>query len=45
LFITYARWNDAAQTAATPGSALSRTGVFGGSTSGVSYGVHFEEWF
>lgn len=45
LFITYARWNDAAQAAATPDSALSRTGVFGGSTSGVSYGLHFEHWF
>lgn len=45
LFITYARWNDAAQAAASPDSALSRTGVFGGSTSGVSYGLHFEHWF
>lgn len=45
LFVTYARWNDAAQAAATLDSTLSRTGVFGGSTSGVSYGIHFEHWF
>ncbi len=45
LFITYAKWNKAAQAAARPGSPLSSIGVFGGSTDGVSFGVHFETWF
>lgn len=45
LFATYARWNEAAQAAATPGSPLSRTGVFGGSTNGISFGVQLEHWF
>lgn len=44
-FITYAKWNDAAQAAATPGSALSSTGVFGGSTNGTSIGLQVETWF
>ena len=37
-FVTYARWNDAAQAAATPGSTLSPTGSFGANTSGISAG-------
>ena len=44
-FVTYAKWNTAAQKAATPGSTLSSTGVFGGSTNGTSYGVQVEAWF
>ena len=44
-FVTYAKWNDAAQAAATPGSTLSSTGVFGGSTNGTSIGVQVETWF
>ncbi|MDC8757789.1 maltoporin [Janthinobacterium fluminis] len=44
-FVTYAKWNDAAQRAATPGSALSSTGVFGGKTNGMSYGLQVESWF
>jgi maltoporin len=44
-FVTYAKWNDAAQAAATPGSTLSSTGVFGNSTNGTSYGVQVESWF
>lgn len=45
VFVTYAKWNDAAQRAATSGSALSRTGVFGGRVHGISYGVQVETWF
>ncbi len=44
-FVTYAKWNDAAQTAAPAGSALSSSGVFGGKTNGISFGVQFETWF
>lgn len=44
-FVTYATWNRAAQTAATPGSSLSESGVFGGNTHGVSVGVQVESWF
>lgn len=44
-FVTYGKWNKAAQQAATPGSTLSSTGVFGGSTSGTSYGLQVEAWF
>jgi maltoporin len=45
LFVTYAKWNDAAQAAATPGTTLSSTGIFGGSTSGTSVGMQVETWF
>lgn len=44
-FVTYAKWNTAAQRAATPGSALSGTGVFGGNTNGTSAGLQVETWF
>lgn len=44
-FVTYAKWNTAAQQAATAGDALSTTGVFGGKTHGMSYGVQAELWF
>lgn len=47
-FVTYAKWNTAAQNAANlaaPGSALSSTGVFGGSTNGTSIGVQVESWW
>jgi maltoporin len=44
-FITYAKWNTAAQQSASPGSALSSTGVFGGNTNGTSVGVQVEAWF
>ncbi len=45
LFVTYAQWNAAAQAAATPGTTLSSTGVFGDNRDGVSYGVQLEHWF
>ena len=44
-FVTYATWNRAAQVAATPGSSLSESGVFGSHTNGVSVGVQIESWF
>ena len=44
-FITYARWNDAAQAAATPGTTLSPTGSFGANTSGTTIGFQVETWF
>lgn len=44
-FITYAKWNGAAQAAATPGSPLSNSGVFGGNRHGISIGVQIEGWF
>ncbi|WP_317203536.1 carbohydrate porin [Janthinobacterium sp.] len=45
LFVTYAKWNTAAQQAAAAGSTLSSTGVFGGKTNGTSAGVQVEAWF
>ncbi len=45
LFVTYAKWNTAAQQAAAAGSSLSSTGVFGGKTNGASAGVQVETWF
>lgn len=45
LFYTYAKWNDAAQTAAPAGDALSATGVFGSSTNGSTIGVQVEGWW
>lgn len=45
LFYTYAKWNDAAQAAATAGDALSSTGVFGSSTNGSTIGVQIEGWW
>ena len=44
-FVTYAKWNTAAQQAAQPGTTLSSTGVFGGSTKGTSVGLQVEAWF
>ncbi|HEU5435407.1 MAG TPA: carbohydrate porin, partial [Telluria sp.] len=44
-FVTYARWNRAAQQAATAGSTLSGTGVFGANTHGTSVGLQVEAWF
>jgi maltoporin len=44
-FVTYAKWNTAAQQAAPAGSALSSTGVFGGATNGISAGLQVEAWF
>jgi maltoporin len=44
-FVTYARWNRAAQSAAAAGSPLSGSGVFGARRHGVSVGVQFETWF
>jgi maltoporin len=44
-FVTYARWNRAAQAAATPDTPLSSSGVFGGSRQGISIGVQIESWF
>lgn len=45
LFVTYAKWNTAAQQAAAAGSTLSSTGVFGGNTKGTSVGIQVETWF
>ena len=44
-FVTYAKWNTAAQQAAPAGSTLSSTGAFGGSTNGTSAGLQVEAWF
>ncbi|HEX8605440.1 MAG TPA: carbohydrate porin [Pseudoduganella sp.] len=44
-FVTYAKWNTAAQLAASAGSTLSSTGVFGGNTHGASAGLQVEAWF
>lgn len=44
-FVTYAKWNKAAQAAAAPGTTLSTTGAFGSSTNGVSIGIQTEVWF
>lgn len=44
-FVTYAKWNSAAQLAATPGTTLSNTGYFGGNTNGTSVGLQLEAWW
>jgi len=47
VFYTWAHWNGAAQSAAdfiVPGSALSRTGVFGSARHGGNFGVQIEYW-
>lgn len=44
-FVTYAKWNSAAQQAAAAGDTLSSTGVFGGNTHGASVGLQVEAWF
>jgi maltoporin len=45
LFYTYAKWNDAAQDAATPGDTLSSTGTFGSKTHGSTIGFQAEAWW
>lgn len=45
LFYTYARWNAAAQAAASPGSALSASGPYGSAPRGASYGIQLEHWW
>lgn len=45
LYYTYAVWNDAAQDAAAPGTALSDTGSFGGDQHGSNFGVQVEHWW
>lgn len=45
LFYTYARWNAAAQAAASPGSTLSASGPYGSSPEGASYGLQVEHWW
>ena len=44
-FYTYAKWNDAAQAAASAGSSLSRSGVFGATTNGSTVGFQVETWW
>jgi maltoporin len=44
FFVTYARWNEAAQDAADVGSALSTTGPYGNDRDGLTFGVHLEWW-
>jgi maltoporin len=44
-FITHAKWNGAAQAAASAGSTLSNTGPFGSDTSGTSFGFQVEAWW
>lgn len=45
FFVTYASWNDAAQSAAGVDSALSRYGSFGNDLHGVTFGVQVEYWW
>src|SRR5690606_42018781 len=45
LYYTYAVWNDAAQDAAAPGTALSDSGSFGGDRHGSNFGVQVEHWW
>jgi len=45
LFYTYAKWNDAAQKAASAGDTLSATGAFGATTHGSTYGLQVEAWW
>ena len=45
LFYTYARWNEAARLAATPGDALSTSGVFGTAYHGSTFGLQAEHWW
>ncbi|HEU5294494.1 MAG TPA: carbohydrate porin, partial [Burkholderiaceae bacterium] len=42
LYVTFARWNDAANAAAGPRGL---TGLADGATRGTSWGVLFETWF
>jgi len=45
LFYTWARWNEAAQLAATAGDALSASGVYGSSRHGSTLGLQVEHWW
>lgn len=45
LYYSYAVWNDAAQDAASPGTALSDSGTFGGDQHGSNFGVQVEYWW
>ena len=45
LFYTYAKWNEAAQKAASAGDTLSATGAFGATTHGSTYGLQVEAWW
>lgn len=45
LYYTYAVWNDAAQDAAAPGTALSDSGSFGADQHGSNFGVQIEHWW
>ncbi len=48
FYYTYARWNEAAQRAASQlaaGSALSDTGAFGDALHGSNFGVQLEYWW
>ncbi|MEC5215252.1 maltoporin [Actimicrobium sp. GrIS 1.19] len=44
-YYTYAKWNDAAQSAAGAGDALSTTGAFGAKTNGSTVGFQVETWW
>lgn len=44
-FYTYAKWNGAAQAAASAGDALSARGVFGSSSNGSTFGIQAEAWW
>lgn len=45
LYATYAKWNDAARAAASPGSALSSGGPFGAANNGYTLGTQLEAWW
>lgn len=45
LFATYAKWNQAAQASAGTGDALSKSGVFGDKTHGMTVGAQAEAWW
>jgi maltoporin len=45
LYYTYAKWNKAAQAAASPGTSLSTSGVFGSATHGSNFGIQVETWW
>jgi len=45
VYYTRAHWNEAAQAAASPGSALSSTGAFDNARHGGNFGVQIEHWW
>lgn len=45
VFYTYAKWNKAAQDAATSGTTLASDGPFGSARHGSSYGIQLETWW